>query len=663
MAPAVAVVAGVLSVGVIVAAAVGPGHLFNARSTAAAAAVNMNCTLIVPASPLTAQGLATPYQLTATNPADGPCNEANGNQTAFVQGAIIDPATGQISVYNPLVIDAGTQPAVAPVAPTLPAGAVVGLWFGFNGNTLSFEGTDQVGATTAAATTPATTTMPSPTAPAAGAATTPVATIPATTAAPATTAPAATTAPTVTATAPAATPTATGGGAGLVQAATKLQGRHRHQTQPTASPTATAAASATPTATAVPTSTPATGTVPASTVPASTGPASTAPAGSVTAPAVTGTTPPAGANVPAASGTPDAILQAANCVTGESIAGAFSSFTQVGACNAVAFFQAANAAIAAGKLTVPNPGTAKDGQPCLTTRNFGVIDQDQSDNVTTKYLANGNGQTAQFTAANQQAVAGATMLVNGSDNALINYFMDPALGCTDWQVPDLANAGATAPALPLDELQAAAFAGQSGGPAALVPLNDPMVLDGNGNQSADKTNAYRATVDQPALNAGETPAEYCGDMESIQGTRLQQDVNLLIGQPSPVPANASNLFTFLAMRLQQSFANLNCQNFGLQNDVSTTVDGNGVVVAACFLQQVNAVTPGAGNPTAGMTTCPATTAAGAPATTAPAASATPSPGPTSTVAPAPTATGGTAPAAPPGGNAGTANRRHRHWWY
>ena len=53
---------------------------------------------------------------------------------------------------------------------------------------------------------------------------------------------------------------------------------------------------------------------------------------------------------------------------------------------------------------MPNPGTANDGQPCLTTRNFGVIDQDQSDNVTTLYLANAKGQTAQDTAANQQAV-------------------------------------------------------------------------------------------------------------------------------------------------------------------------------------------------------------------------------------------------------------------
>jgi len=108
--------------------AVGPGIL---------AAQNMDCSIIVPANPFTAQGLATPYQLTATDPGNGPCHEANRNQSAFVQAAIVDPATHQISVYNPLVIDVGTQPAVAPVIPTLPANAVVAIWFGYNGNNLT----------------------------------------------------------------------------------------------------------------------------------------------------------------------------------------------------------------------------------------------------------------------------------------------------------------------------------------------------------------------------------------------------------------------------------------------------------------------------------------------------------------------------------------------
>jgi hypothetical protein len=74
---------------------------------------NTNCTLVVPKNPLTAAGLATPYQLVATNKGDGPCNEANADQSAFVEATILDPATGALSVYRPLVVDQGTQPAAA----------------------------------------------------------------------------------------------------------------------------------------------------------------------------------------------------------------------------------------------------------------------------------------------------------------------------------------------------------------------------------------------------------------------------------------------------------------------------------------------------------------------------------------------------------------------
>ena len=661
-----AVAAGAASIAVVAGAVAATGHFVTARSTAAATD-NVNCTLIVPANPLTAQGLATPYQLTATNPADGPCNESNPNQTAFVQGAAIDTSTGQISVYNPVVVDQGTQPAVTPTVPTLPANSVVALWFGFNGATLSFAGADQVSSTASSATATATTATA---APATSTSTSTSTALPATaTATPAVTAPTATSTtaaatPTATSTAPTATSTAaptssaTTAAAAVLQAYVQRTGHHHGKGTATAAPTATTT-TATPAATAT-----ATATSP----------------GSVTSPTVTGTQPAAGADTAAASGTPDAILQQGNCIAGEDIAGTFSSFTQVGACNAVAFFQAANNAVTAGQLTVPNPGTATDGQPCETTRNFAVIDQDQSDNVTTEYLASANGQIAQDTATNAAANPNATVLANGSDNGLIDFHLDPALGCTPWKVADLANAGSTATALPLDELQAAAFAGQSGGPAALVPLNDPMVLDNNGNQNTDKTNTYRSIVDQATLNAGETPAEYCGDMESIQGVRLQQDVNLLRGAASPAADMADNLFDFLAMRMQQSFTNLNCQDFGLQNDVSTSVDGNGVVVSACFLQQVNAVTAGAGNPTAGMTVCPATTTSGtatasatastsaatatASATSATSA-ATATPTATATGTPAITATATpTQTASPnPGGNAATANRKHKHWWW
>ena len=78
-----------------------------------AATANPNCTIILPANPLSAKGLATPYQLFAPDAAaNGPCNEANTGQSAFAQAVILDPATGAMSAYEPLVIDKGTQPAV-----------------------------------------------------------------------------------------------------------------------------------------------------------------------------------------------------------------------------------------------------------------------------------------------------------------------------------------------------------------------------------------------------------------------------------------------------------------------------------------------------------------------------------------------------------------------
>jgi len=108
----------------------------------AAPAPNPDCTLIVPNAALTAAGLAKPYLLVATDPANGACHETDTNQSAFVQAAVLDPGTGRISIYNPLVIDKGSTPAIAPVVPKLPANAVVALWFGYDGNNLTLRAAD-----------------------------------------------------------------------------------------------------------------------------------------------------------------------------------------------------------------------------------------------------------------------------------------------------------------------------------------------------------------------------------------------------------------------------------------------------------------------------------------------------------------------------------------
>ena len=252
-------------------------------------------------------------------------------------------------------------------------------------------------------------------------------------------------------------------------------------------------------------------------------------------------------------------------------------------CNGTAFFRAARLAEAEGRLVVPSAGMSpKTGQACPTTRSFGIVDQDPSDNVTTDYLLTANGQTAQFNAANQAALPGATDIVNGSDNKLLTAFVDPTLGCTPFEAPDLSQSGAAGSSQALDELSAAA---SNVTLAALLPENDEMVLVNNAI-SAAKTNLYRREIGQPIIsganNPSDSPAGFCQNMVDIQTPFLSACEALLATGSSPVPAVGNNLFTFLANRLSMSFANLGCQSFGLTDPVTITADGNGIATAATF---------------------------------------------------------------------------------
>jgi hypothetical protein len=386
----------------------------NRTTTTLADGDNMDCTLVVPPNPLTAQGLATPYQLKATDSDNGPCHEANKNQAAFVQGAIFDPATNQISVYNPLVIDKGTKPAAAPVVPKLPADAVVALWFGFNGNNLT------------------------------------------------------------------------------------LQSSHNS-------------------------------------------------------------------------------LQEGRCVNGVKR----SIFTQFAYCNAPYFFSLTSMAMKEGKLNVPSLGTAKDGQTCPTVRDFSVVDQDQSDNVTTGYLVTDKGRIAQLTKTNLAELPDAHALTNGSDNGLLDAFIDPALGCHPWMVPDLADPSQVATALPLDELQADAH---QAAPVALVPANDPMVLK-NTKIDIDKVNAYRVGVDQPwaSSQSQADPKAYCQNLVDTGAPRIIKDATFTVQRTSPDPAMGNNLFTFLGQRFAASYVNLNCKHYlGKKSPIAVKVNGDGVAVKVIF---------------------------------------------------------------------------------
>jgi hypothetical protein len=399
---------------------------------ATVAAANVNCDIIVPAHPLTAKGLATPYQLTGTDgmsPAASGCTMTNAaNLGAFVQATILDPATGQLSVYNPLVVTEGTTPAVQPSVPDMPANAIVTIDFGFNGTDLF-----QVGATRNA-------------------------------------------------------------------------------------------------------------------------------------------------------------LKEGKCTNGQS----GSIFGQVSFCNGIKFFNAALKDEREHKLVVPSAGTSSKmavtggamgtGNTCPVTRNFEIVDQDPSDNVTTEYLLNpATGQTAQDTASNAGNIAGSTLLLNGSDNTLLDAFIDPILGCTPFMAPDLANNDMPTTSQALDELAAAANQPKE---AALVPENDEMVLNGNNQFDVAKTDLYRAELGQAPVDAANnrtsSPAMYCRNMIDIQTPFLAANQALLAtGQP-PVANVGDNLLTFMANRLNMSFTNLACQNFGYTNPITVTLNGAGVAIAATF---------------------------------------------------------------------------------
>jgi hypothetical protein len=432
--PVTAAVALSLGVGIFVAASGGdPTKVHQAAASSSqgvsSSAVITDCDIIVPAHPLTAKGLATPYQLTGVagaSPAATGCQMINSiNLGAFVQATILDPRTGELSVYNPLVVTKGTKPAVAPVVPKLPPDAIVTIDIGFNGTILH-----QVGATPGA-------------------------------------------------------------------------------------------------------------------------------------------------------------LREGNCTDGEP----GSPFGQVSFCNGPNFFKAAFRLERAGRLAVPRVGTSRKmvatagalgtGRECPTVRNFDMVDQDPSDNVTTAYLLNpATGRTAQDNAVNKAHMRGAKVLVNGSDNALIDDFLDPALGCTPFEAPDLGDHGVPTTSQALDELLAARNQPKN---AALVPENDEMVVDNGGSIDLAKTDLYRAEIGQPPVsgqNQASSPQMFCQNLVNVQTPFIAANENLLTPWPSPVPTVGDNLFTFLANRLAGSFDNLNCQNFGLTNPVAVVNNGAGAATEA-----------------------------------------------------------------------------------
>ncbi|KAJ8331265.1 hypothetical protein QVD99_005702 [Batrachochytrium dendrobatidis] len=358
------------------------------------------CSIRVPADPLSARGLATPYIVTG-------CNQLDAKETSFVQGAIYDPATNTISIYNPLMITKGTIPAIKPVVPKLPKGAIVGLWFGSNADTIHLTGSG---------------------------------------------------------------------------------------------------------------------------------------------------------------------FNRGRCVNGLGR----SDFGQFAACNGDAFFRAAR------KVKLPDLGTATNGLPCPTVRDFSIVDQDQSDNVATSYIIASTGRLAQNTAENRRKF-GVDIVENMSDNGLLIKTLS-ALGCKPFTAPDLADPGSRITALPLNELMANKL---QKAPVALVPIDDPMTLV-NGKPNVRKTTLYRRQVNQPPASLrNDNSVSYCKNILKIAPDRLAKDKQLTIKASSPDPEVGNSLFTFLAARLDKTFGpeGLDCSKLlNLNSPVVLTKDAKGVATAARFVR-------------------------------------------------------------------------------
>jgi hypothetical protein len=112
---------------------------------------SQNCKLILPPNLLSASGLSTPFQLTVRtgDPNSVTCDMAVTATQEFAEASILDPTTGKISVYFPLVANRGAV-TVKPTVPKIPVGAIIGIWFGFNGANLEL-GDNNNGADLAAA--------------------------------------------------------------------------------------------------------------------------------------------------------------------------------------------------------------------------------------------------------------------------------------------------------------------------------------------------------------------------------------------------------------------------------------------------------------------------------------------------------------------------------
>jgi len=343
------------------------------------------CILQVPDFPLTPTGLMTPYILMGPN-----CNQANPAMSRFVHAVVVNPQTGELFVYDPLVITQGATVVAQPTPVNFTANSVVGIWLGSNSNFLTLANTNGI-----------------------------------------------------------------------------MNGR---------------------------------------------------------------------------------------CITGPN----GSPFGQFAWCNADTFWTTVTNLVQKNIIQLPPLGTAADGLPCPTLRDFFIVDMDPDDGVQSLYLLTTQNQVIQKTAANMANFAIQMTLANDGDNRLITVFVNPAIGCQTLVLPNAADPGTFAPALPMNVLQAQFF---QAAPVVLLPNNDPMITT-NMLPDLTKLNLYRLGVNQPPatiLNAADNdPAMFCRNYANIAATRFISLNARLKAFASPAPGFA-NLFAFMKNRAMTTYAALTCQ--------------------------------------------------------------------------------------------------------
>jgi hypothetical protein len=261
------------------------------------------------------------------------------------------------------------------------------------------------------------------------------------------------------------------------------------------------------------------------------------------------------------------------CVNGLKSYSTKSIFGQFAYCNAPNFFNAINTMIVANSITIPPLGKSNLGDECPSTRHYGVVDQDPSDNVITQYIVTNNNKIAQDYTANRNNLL--RIIKNGSDNRLLPNAIDNAVGCLPFEAPDLYDRLVKKPSAALNAIHSALTTQ----PQALTPSADPMCLV-NGQLNLQKTNLFRAGVNQPQLTQLSTQdnINYCNNLINIGIPYFILHQNEFANAQSP-DNTANNLLNFLCNRFANTWAQIGCPVLiGKQCPIGITKDANGVAI-------------------------------------------------------------------------------------